>query len=124
MLGTVMAEREIALAALAEISAGGERPESEGAGAATEEPAPSQSRPGAPVGFIPWPNAALAAYSARPRDLVGLQPGARPSQTGAGGRSDPDGAKLKTLKLVGKALAYACVIALGFVVLNREALFG
>jgi hypothetical protein len=90
MLATVMAEREIALAALAETSGESDGRKPEGVGAIMEEPAPAQPRAGTPIGFIPWPTAALAAYSARPTDIIGLQPGARRSPTGAGGRSDPE----------------------------------
>lgn len=124
VLATLIAEGNSALGALAEISGNRDvRKESEDSEVRREELALAQPRTGTANGSIPWPNEALAAYSVRPTELIGLQPGGRPSRIGLSERSDAGGAKLSALKLFRKALVYTCVIAVVFVLLNRNALF-
>ena len=125
MLASLMTEGGVRSIAQAEISGDSEgRKDSESFDLKPEEPALAQTKSGTANGSVPWPTEALAAYSARPTELIGLQPGVRPSRLGLGGRSDPGGAKLSALKLFRKALAYTCVIVVVFVLLNRNALFG
>ena len=125
MLGTLMAEGGVAARGLAELGGRDDgRRDSEAPDARREEPAPAQPKPETANSPIPWPTQALAAYSARPRDLAGLQPGTPPSRMGPGGGSEPGGAPLNPLKLFRRALACTCAIAAVVVLLNREALFG
>lgn len=126
MLGAAFAERDIAASAPAQVR--GEidaRTEREPSDARREEPAQAQAKPGVGNGPIPWPNEALAAYSARPAKLGELQAGGGRAREALGGRGDGGGVKPGSLKLVRRALVYACVIGvLLLVLLNRKALFG
>jgi hypothetical protein len=125
MLAVLMVDGEVVPGALTKIGGEGDgREASEASGVKAEEAPPPQPKSGPPSGSIPWPSEALAAYTTRPRELVGLPPEARPSGQGWGGRSDLGSAKPNALKLFQRALTCACVIAALFVLLNRDAFFG
>lgn len=125
MLATHRVEGAAALRALVEISGdGGGRRDSAAAPAWPEEPGLAQSQPAMGGGSTPWLSEAMAAYSARQRELLALHPGVQPTGVRPGARFHGDGVRLSPLKLLQKALLCACVIAVVVFLLIRHAPLG
>ena len=123
MVATLRAEGSAALRAMAETSGNGDgRNDSAGAQVRPEEPAVAQLQPGTGGGSTPWLNEALAAYSARQKELVRLEPGVQSAGIRLPAPANSDGVKLSPLKVFQKALVYACFIAVVLVLLIWTAL--